>query len=287
MPISFTFFIGGDKMVKENTDVLLEEAKKEAEFFDKEYADSDKEHQLQNYLIPEKLIYQVTNPKPNSLIEREYAMSLLGSLEGKKLLDYGAGDGWNTICFAKAKAKVWSIDVSEKGIELTKKKAKANNVSGLVTAEVQDCYKTKFPNNMFDVIYGGGILHHLDIEAVGEELSRILHPDGVAVFCEPIRETKIMDVIKNTALYLLNRKPSEITEEETPLTQKRISLLKPYFQVINYKYFEVLSSANLLIGSETLKSFLLWADHILMKLIPGFKKLGRGIVIELRKPVKN
>ena len=274
-------------MVKENTDVLLEEAKKEAEFFDKEYADADKEHQLQNYLIPEKLIYQVTNPKSNPLIEREYAMSLLGSLEGKNLLDYGAGDGWNTICFAIAKAKVWAIDVSEKGIELTKKKAKANNVSELVIAEVQDCYKTKFPNNMFDVIYGGGILHHLDIAAVGEELSRILHPDGVAVFCEPIRETKIMDVIKKMVLYLLNKKPSEITEDETPLREERIALLKPYFKVVKYRYFEVLSSVNLLISSEKLQMFLLWLDYLLMKLIPGFKKLGRGIVIELRKPVKN
>lgn len=60
---------------------------------------------------------------------------------------------------------------------------------------------------MFDIVYGGGVLHHLDIEAVGKELSRILHPDGVAVFLEPIRETRVMDFIKKAVLFIIRRKP--------------------------------------------------------------------------------
>src|SRR3990172_183377 len=213
---------------------LLKEAKSEAEYFDKEYSKADERQQAQNYIVPEKFIRQVLNPDPRPLKEFEYAYSLLGSLEGKRLLDFGAGDGWNTICFAKAKAKVFAIDISEKGVELIKKKAKANSVNEFVTAEVQNCYNTTYPANMFDMVYGGGILHHLNIEMAGQEIRRILHPDGVAVFFEPMRDTKIMDVVKAVVLFILKRKPSEVTENECPMNSKRINILKPYFKIVRY-----------------------------------------------------
>lgn len=274
-------------MSKKNTDYMIEEARKEAVFFDKEYFDADDKQRLENYIVPEKLIRQVTHPSSRPLNEREYACFLLGCLEGKKLLDYGCGDGWNTVCFAKAKAKVWATDISENGVELTKKKAAANGVSELVTAEVQNCYETQFLSDMFDIIYGGGILHHLDVQTAGQELSRILHPNGIAVFYEPIRENKIMDTIKAMVLRVLRRKPSEETENETPMTIERINLLKPYFKIINYRFFNVLSSANVLFNSELLKSLFLWADYMLINYLPGYFKLGRGVVIELRQPIKN
>ena len=237
--------------------------------------------------MPERIIKEITNPSFPHLKLIEYAASLLGNLEDKKILDYGAGDGWNAVCLAKANARVWAIDISEKGIELTKKKALANGVSELITAEVQNCYKTTFASDMFDIVYGGGVLHHLDMEATGKELSRLLQPDGVAVFLEPIIETRVMDIIKKIVLFIIRRKASEVTEDETPLTSKRISLLKPYFRVINYRYFNVLSSANVLIKSEFVKSLLLWADYLLIRFIPGFKLLGRAVAIELRRPIKN
>ena len=264
-----------------------EQVQKEVEFFDKFYDDAGKKQRLQNYLMPEKLIRQVIAPKYPLLDDFEYAYSLLGNLEGKKLLDYGAGDGWNSICFAKAKANIWAIDISEKGIDLIKKKAQANSVSELIIAEVQNCYKTRFPADMFDIIYGGGILHHLDIEVACQEICRILHPNGVAVFYEPFRETKIMDIIKKIVLRSLRKKPSEETKNELPLTCKRIDLMRSYFRVVNYRPFNVLTSANLLINSEILELVLMWLDYFFMKLIPGFRKLGRAVVIELRQPIKN
>lgn len=266
---------------------LEQQATKEAEHFDKFYSETDEKHRQEGYRVPEELIRQVIHPNPKSLNDREYAFSLLGGLEKKKVLDYGAGDGWNTVCLAKANALVWAIDISEKGVDLIKKKARANGVSKLVTAEVQDCYHMKYPTGMFDIIYGGGILHHLDINVAGRELSRILDAGGVAVFYEPIRETRVMDIIKSVVLKLTGRRPSEITEDETPLTSARIALLKKYFKTVNYRYFNVLSSASLLSNSKALKYVLLNLDHILMKAIPGFKKLGRAVVVELRHPISH
>jgi 2-polyprenyl-3-methyl-5-hydroxy-6-metoxy-1,4-benzoquinol methylase len=265
---------------------IIRQATAEAEHFDKVYAEFDEEHKTQHYRVPDKIINQVLNPRTRALDGHEFAYSLLGSLKGKKLLDYGAGDGWNAICFAKAKAEVWAIDISQKGVDLIKKKAKANGVGDSVIAEVRNCYCTGFPDCQFDVIYGGGVLHHLDDDAAAAEIGRILHPQGVAVFFEPIRETRIMDIIKAMVLFVARRKPSEVTENETPLTSARIGQLRAHFKVVNFRYFEVLSSASHLIESELMKRTLLWSDHLLMKCLPGFKKLGRTVVVELREPVR-
>jgi 2-polyprenyl-3-methyl-5-hydroxy-6-metoxy-1,4-benzoquinol methylase len=265
---------------------LTEHAKREANYFDKAYSVADTNQKASGYIVPQRFIKHVTNPRTKPLSDREYSMSILGTIEGKKLLDYGAGDGWNTICFAKAKAKVWAIDMSEKGIELIKKKAIANDVSNLVSAEVQDCYKTQFPTNMFDVIYGSGILHHLELEAAGREISRILNPDGVAVFYEPIRENRIMEFIKAFVLRITKIQCSEETEDEIPLNAKKIMSFNKHFDYVRYRQFNVVTTASKFLKSDFIKSNLFLIDALLMKIIPGFKKLGMAAVIELRQPKK-
>lgn len=262
------------------------QAQAEEEFFDKHYAEADKDQGRQGYVVPDRFVQQVLNPKDRSINGFDHAFSLLGGLEGKNLLDYGAGDGWNTICFAKAGARVWAIDISREGVELIGKKARANGVGDRVIAEARNCYDTGFPSDHFDVIYGGGILHHLDVDAAANELRRILQSRGVAVFYEPMRETRFMDIVKAVVLTVMGRKSSEVTENETPLTSARLSRLKTFFDIVNYRYFDVLSSAGLMINSTVLTRLLLRADYLLMKIVPGYRKLGRTIVIELKSPVK-
>lgn len=274
-------------MDKDNKNAQLDLAMKEAEFFDKYYGEADQRQRAHNYIVPAEIVLRITQPKKKAVDYLEYASSLLGDVNGKSMLDYGAGDGWTAICFAKAGAKVDAIDISQKGIELIKRKAEANGVSDLVRAEVQNCYDTTFQTNSFDTIFGGGILHHLDINASGKELCRILHQDGVAVFTEPFRETRAMDIIKKIFLWAARMKPSEETEDESPMSKERIDLLKQYFRKTDCKYFTILSSANKLIKSRVLGNLLLWTDYQLIRYFPGFKKLARAVVIELRQPVKD
>jgi hypothetical protein len=106
------------------------------------------------------------------------------------------------------------------------------------------------------------------------------------VFYEPIRETKMMDIIKTIVLRGTNRKPSEKTENESPLTLKKVSLMKSYFKVVNCRCFNIFSSASVLIKSKNVRNILLWIDYVLIKFVPGLSKLGRIVVIELRDPIK-
>lgn len=265
---------------------LLVQAQKEADFFDKLYEDTDLKHSQQNYIIPDQIIRQFTKPAFPYTNMTECAVSFLGELKNKRLLDYGAGDGWTAISFAKAGADVFAIDISERGIDLIRKKASANGVQGSVKAEVRDCYNTGFKSDEFDIVFAGGVLHHLEIESAGKELCRILKPNGIAVFTEPIRETKIMDTIKKVVLFVLRKRASEVTENEEPLNLEKIKLLSKYFKNINLKYFDVLASADGLISSKRVQSALLKLDYILINYLPGFKKLARAVVIEAKEPIK-
>jgi SAM-dependent methyltransferase len=43
-----------------------------------------------------------------------------------------------------------------------------------------------FPDDSFDLVFGSGIIHHLDIDRALGEIARVLRPGGRAVFVEPL-----------------------------------------------------------------------------------------------------
>ena len=87
-----------------------------------------------------------------------------------EILDYGCGTGasMNKVIYFNPK-KVTGIDISEISIQKAKDKIKSNSNVELV---VDNCEKTKFNDNTFDIVYGTGILHHLDIKLCLKEIQR-------------------------------------------------------------------------------------------------------------------
>jgi 2-polyprenyl-3-methyl-5-hydroxy-6-metoxy-1,4-benzoquinol methylase len=83
------------------------------------------------------------------------------SLQGKRVLDVGCGDGNSSVLLAKLGAHVTGIDVSCKSIELAKKRAEVNGGSNIVQFICSPVEETEIPPHSFDVIWGDAILHHL------------------------------------------------------------------------------------------------------------------------------
>ena len=78
------------------------------------------------------------------------------------ILDYGCGIGQSLQEVIKFNPKkVFGIDISEVSIQKAKDSIQKSNSN--VELLVDNCEKTKFNDNTFDIIYGSGILHHLDI----------------------------------------------------------------------------------------------------------------------------
>src|SRR5881275_3699994 len=98
---------------------------------------------------------------------------------GKRVLEIGCGIGTDTINFARAGAQVTAVDLSEKSVELARKRT---TVFGL-----EDCIRFRagnaeqlsafVPPEPYDLIYSFGVIHHTpNPEAVLEQLRKYTRP---------------------------------------------------------------------------------------------------------------
>jgi ubiquinone/menaquinone biosynthesis C-methylase UbiE len=96
---------------------------------------------------------------------------------GKRVLEIGCGLGTDLLQFARNGAIVTGVDLTRRGIELTKKRFDIYKLPGefmVVNAE-----KLPFEDNTFDFIYSHGVIHHIpNTEKVVENIYRILKPNG-------------------------------------------------------------------------------------------------------------
>src|SRR3954453_11391032 len=111
------------------------------------------------------------------------AFAKLGDLRGKAALDYGCGHGMAAVVMARAGAAVTAFDLSPGYVAEARARAAANGVA--VECVVADGEHLPFADESFDAVWGNAVLHHLDLARAGRELSRVLRPGAVAVFCEP------------------------------------------------------------------------------------------------------
>ena len=110
----------------------------------------------------------------------------------KIVLDYGCGVGSVTEKIAKLNPlKLYGIDISDVSINKAVKSAKDQGLN--VNYLVDNCESTKFESNTFDLIFGSGILHHLNLQIAIKEINRILKKDGEMVFLEPLGTNPIIN----------------------------------------------------------------------------------------------
>ena len=92
-----------------------------------------------------------------------------------------------------------------------------------------DAHKLDFPDNTFDMVFGTGILHHLDTETAVKELYRVLKPDGEIVFGEPLARNPVGKIVRKLT-------PNARTPDEKPLDKKEFSIINTYFKMDNSFY---------------------------------------------------
>jgi len=99
---------------------------------------------------------------------------------GLRVLEIGCGMGTDGAQFAAAGADYTGVDLTEAAIELARKRFEVSGLKGEFL--VADAEKLDFADEVFDVVYSHGVLHHTpDIEGAIREIHRVLKPGGRAI----------------------------------------------------------------------------------------------------------
>lgn len=131
----------------------------------------EEEYRTQDYYWgtePNKVCYQV--------------LQIMPPTKRLKLLDIGCGEGKDAVFFARNGYDVTAFDVSDAGIEKTKKLADQTGVHvNVFKADLVD-YRL---DAHFDVIFSSGVLHYIKPEfreEIIENYKRFTHPNGLHIF---------------------------------------------------------------------------------------------------------
>ena len=100
---------------------------------------------------------------------------------GKKVLEIGCGIGTDTINFARYGAQVTAVELSEKSLEIARKRAQVYELQDRIRFYLGNAEElTKFvPVEPYDLVYSFGVIHHTPHpENVIEQMRYYVQPDS-------------------------------------------------------------------------------------------------------------
>lgn len=145
------------------------------------------------------------------------------------MLDYGCGLGDYALQVAPVASVIHGIDISGVAIDTARDRAASGGFSN-AHFRVGDAHETGFDDDQFDLVFGIGIIHHLDVRRALTEVARVLKPGGVAIFREPLAGNVLIDLYRSLT-------PSARTVDEHPLTRADARIAEQLFPRCSWKFF--------------------------------------------------
>lgn len=201
---------------------------------------------------------------------------------GGSALEYGAGTGGLGPDLADRGVQVTGIDISPVAVDVANASARARGLAPEACRYLEmDAEDLDLPDDSFDLVFGSGILHHLDLDRSLAEIARVLGPDGRAVFFEPMGH--------NPAINLYRRlTPSMRSPDEHPLLVSDLRDAARWFGDVHVEHHVLLAFAAVPFRRapfyERLVRRLNRIDSWLLRRIPPLARYGWIAVVELRAP---
>jgi SAM-dependent methyltransferase len=159
-------------------------------------------------------------------------------LEGARVCEVGCGYGVISAWFAQQGAWVCAFDVSEANIRIAERAARVNHVSGRVCLSVMPGECLSYADNLFDLVFGNAVLHHLDLAISAREFYRVLRPGGVAIFREPLGENRLLEWARRCPWRSEKHRHSP---DERSLRYSDVDTLRTVFPKVDFREAELLA----------------------------------------------
>jgi ubiquinone/menaquinone biosynthesis C-methylase UbiE len=201
---------------------------------------------------------------------------------GRKVLDYGCGDGMFTVWLAEQGADATGVDISGVSFPDAQKVADEKGVGSRVHFFEMDCEHMSFPDESFDFVMEGGVLHHLDLAAALAELARVVKRDGAVICGEAVAD--------NPLVHLYRKKTPQMRtawEVDHILHVRDLKVAKRYFEKVDVRFFHLFTILavpfrNTFLFKPVL-SLMEAIDSVFLKL-PGIRTQAWQMIFILSKP---
>ena len=165
-------------------------------------------------------------------LENQYILQEIGDFKSKKILDLGCGAGESSVYFAVRGAEVHACDISENLLQLAGQLAKSRGVA--IQTYVCPAENLPFADNTFDLVYGNGVLHHVNLDPSMKEVARVMKPGAKGYFIEPLPYNPIINIYRWVARDVR-------TVDEKPLHFSQINSLRKSFSDLTHREFWLFS----------------------------------------------
>ena len=142
---------------------------------------------------------------------------------GADVLEYGCGAAIQGLQVAERARTLTGIDISDVAIAAAAQAAADRGLSN-TRYLVMDAEDLSFPPGSFDVVFGRGIIHHLDLRRCFASINRVLRPGGRALFWEPLGHNWVLNRYRD-------RTPEARTPDEHPLLKSDMELAARHFDM--------------------------------------------------------
>jgi SAM-dependent methyltransferase len=199
-----------------------------------------------------------------------------------RILEYGSGVGsYSALALAEAGYPSVGIDLSPASVRRSQERAAELHPDVPIEYRAMNAESLDFEDDTFDLVCGNGILHHLDLERAYSEVARVLKPDGVAVFSEPLGENPLINLYRRLT-------PGQRTEDEHPLTRADVELARRWFDDLHVRYFHLTALAatplrKTSVFEPTLR-FLDRVDRTLFERVEGARRFAWVVVYRVSAP---
>ena len=115
---------------------------------------------------------------------REFILAKAAPLE-EDILEIGSGNGYTTLCLAKAGYKFISVDKDKESLKIAALNLAYEDMLKKAKLYAMDGKSLSFANSSFKTIVAIGLFHHITgVNKMLSEIDRVLRPDGKALLVD-------------------------------------------------------------------------------------------------------